>query len=220
MTHDEKKNLDILVVDDHIIFREGLCAILVDHQYNVIGEANTGEEAVQLAPELGPDIILMDITMPGIGGIEATRQIVRKNPATRVIGLSMRDDQHYVSEMLTAGASGYLPKGCNSDELASAIDAVANGGRYLSPAIAGGVVDEYVKQRSAQKESVIEDLTKRQIEILRMIADGLSQQEIAENLNLSVKTVHAHRDRIMARLNTRSVADLTKIALREGLIKL
>ena len=212
--------VNVLVVDDHRLMREGLCVLLDEHACNVVGQAESGEQAVALASELKPDIVLMDVSMPpGMNGVEATRQILA-DCDTKVIGLFMMDDRQFVSEMLTAGASGYLLKDCASDELALAITAVADGKCYLGVEVTGTVVEDYVKQQKENKCSVIEELTGRQREILRLLAEGVSPQDIAEALDLSVKTIHNHRDRIMDKLKTRSLADLTKIAVREGLTTL
>jgi DNA-binding NarL/FixJ family response regulator len=218
-TKDKTPVINVLVADDHRLFRQGLCILLEERSFHVVGEAGDGAEAIKMAAELKPDIVVMDINMEGVNGIEATRRIV-KDTHSKVIALSMLDDQAYVSEMLSAGAAGYLLKDCAAEELAVAIQAVAEGKRYLSPSIAGAVVDELVKHKQAEQPSSLSELTERQVEILKLLAEGLSAQEIADSLNLSIKTVHTHRDRLMDKLKTRSIAELTKLAVREGLTSL
>lgn len=211
----------ILLADDHKIMREGLRALLErDLDFQVEAEAENGVEAVQLARKLKPHIVIMDIGMPGLNGIEATRQVTAELPATKVIALSMHSDKRFVIEMLKAGVSGYLLKDSASEELASAIRTVLSGTPYLSPKITGVVLKDYLSALTKTEPSAFTLLTSREREVLQLIAEGRSTKEIAATLFVSVKTVETHRQQIMDKLNLRSVAELTKYAVREGLTSL
>lgn len=211
----------ILLADDHKITRDGLRALLEQQpKMKVIGEAENGRQAIRLAQQLAPDIVVMDISMPELNGIEATRQIVSELPETRVIALSMYADRRYVIGMLKAGVSGYLLKNCAFDELVTAIVAVMENDSYLSPRIADTVMKDYSHLLNKEEASIAEILTNREREVLQLIAEGLSTRQIAESLHVSIKTVETHRQQIMKKLNAKSVAELTKIALREGLTSL
>jgi DNA-binding NarL/FixJ family response regulator len=213
--------LKILLADDHKIMREGLRA-LIDRQagMTVAAEATDGREAVQLAGKLRPDIVIMDVTMPKLNGIEAARQIGTIAPESRVIALSIHSDRRFVSQMFKAGARGYLLKDCAFEELIRAIQTVAEHQTYLSPAIAGVVVDEFVNGLEKQKQASHPVLTARESEVLQLIAEGRTTKQIAGALRLSVKTVETHRRQIMMKLQLNSVAELTKYAIREGLTPL
>jgi DNA-binding NarL/FixJ family response regulator len=214
-------SVKILIVDDHKLFREGLRALLEEEKnMQVVGEASEGRATLALCRQLKPDIVVMDVTMPDLNGIEATRQITAACPHVRVIGLSMHTEQRFVAEMLSAGAVGYLPKNADSDELLRAIRTVAKDQTYLSPVIAGEVIREFIRQRPAAASSALSPLTDREREVLQLLAEGKSMKEIAAVLNLSVKTVHTHRQKIMDKSNLRSVAELTKLAVQEGLTTL
>lgn len=213
--------IKILLADDHKITRDGLKALL-ENQKNmtVIGEAENGRMAVRLAGELKPDVIVMDINMPELNGIEATRQIVAELPGTKIIALSMYSDKRYVVGMLKAGVSGYLLKNCAFDELVAAISAVVNNQNYMSQKIAGTVMKEYATILEASDISPASLLSAREREVLQLIAEGTKTKDIADRIHVSVKTVETHRQQIMRKLNVTSVAELTKIALREGLTSL
>lgn len=204
----------ILLADDHKIMCEGL-QMLIEKQpgMEVVGVANDGRGAVRMTRELAPDVVIMDVAMPNLNGIEAARQITSELPAVKVIALSMHTDRRYVTGMLSAGVAGYLPKDCVGEELAQAIRTVVGGQVYLSPAIAGIVVEEFTSV-TRQRHSL---LSPRELEVLQLLAEGQSSREIAESLHISVKTVETHRRQLMEKLNLRTVADLTKYAIREGI---
>ncbi len=211
--------LKIMLVDNHRVMREGL-RILIDSEKDmkVIAEADNGREALSISTKHRPDIILMDVMMPDMNGIEAARRIHSQFETVRVLALSMYDDRHYVAEMLRAGASGYLLKDCAFMELSRAIRTVAEGKFYLSPSISGMVIDEYIKMlENGGGEETISTLTSREREILQLIAEGKSTRDIATSINVSVKTVETHRYHIMQKINVTSIAELTKFAIREGL---
>ncbi|MFZ2629997.1 MAG: response regulator transcription factor [Desulfosalsimonadaceae bacterium] len=211
----------ILLADDHKITRDGLKALL-ENQKNmtVVGEAENGRLAVRLAAELKPDVVVMDINMPELNGIEATRQIVAELPGTKIIALSMYSDKRYVVGMLKAGVSGYLLKNCAFDELVTAISAVMNNQNYMSQKIAGTVMREYTTILETSDSSPVSQLSAREREVLQLIAEGTKTKDIADRIHVSVKTVETHRQQVMRKLNVTSVAELTKIALREGLTSL
>jgi len=198
--------------------REGLCSLLEKQQdMEVIAEAANGRRAVQLALEKRPDIVIMDISMPELNGIEATRQILAELSETRVIALSMHSDKRFVVEMFQAGAAGFLLKDCAYQELALAIRTVAANQTYLSPEIAGLMIEDYVNRFPAPTSSPSSVLTAREREILQLVAEGWPTKKIAAHLYVSVKTVETHRRQIMKKLDLYSIADLTKYAIREGL---
>ncbi len=213
--------VSILVADDHKIFREGLRA-LIDRQkgMRVVAEAEDGRRAVRLAEELAPDVVVMDVSMPQLNGFEATRQIVERVSGVRVLALSMHSEEHYVGEMLSAGASGYLLKDCAFEELADAIETVMSGRVYLSPDITARVVEDYVRQYGAPSSASPSRLTGREREVVQLLAEGRAVKEIADLLNLSAKTVETHKSRIMKKLSLASIAELTKWAIRAGLTSL
>ena len=207
--------LKVLLADDHAILRDGLRAILEAEGFVVTGEAVTGREAIALALSTRPDVVVMDVSMPELNGIDAARHIVAELPATKVVGLSMHSDRRYVMAMFSAGASGYLLKDSASEELIAAIRAVARGQKYVSPAIAALVLGANVDASSPRAAS--KPLTTREREVLQLIAEGSSSKEVAARLDISVPTVETHRRKIMAKLELRSIAELTKFAIREGL---
>ncbi len=214
-------NIKVLLVDDHAIIREGLRSLLEKQpEMEVVADTDDGRKAFDLVGELLPDIVIMDITMRGLNGIEATRQIIAQFPAVKVIALSIHSKRRYVADMLSAGASGYILKECLFDELVQAIKAVAAGGRYLSPRIADVVVSDYVKRLSATAYSPFDTLKTREREVLQLVAEGKSTKQIALELHVSTKTIEANRRQIMEKLNIHSVAELTKYAVREGLTTL
>jgi len=213
--------LKILIVDDHKIVRDGLRHLLEDQAaYEVVGEAENGRKALQLARKHHPDLVIMDISMPDLNGIDATHQMIAENSGVKVIALSMHSDKQYVDQMLKAGVSGYLLKDCAFEELERALRVIAGGGVYLSPDIAGLVVQDYVGQLHEKAPEPSVTMTIREREVLQLIAEGHSTKAVADALSISVKTVETHRKNIMEKMNARSIAELTKIALREGLTTL
>lgn len=213
----------ILLADDHGIIREGLRSLLEkESDLEVIGEAEDGRKAMGMVSELSPDIVIMDITMPNLNGVDATHQIVNDFPKVKVIALSIHSNKRFVTDMLMAGASGYILKECLSDELVQAIRTVSEGGSYLSPRITGLVVGDYIGRLSkpADSGSRSKVLTDREHEVLQMLAEGKSTKQIALELHLSPKTIEVNRRQIMEKLDIHSVAELTKYAIREGLTSL
>ncbi len=218
--------LKIIVADDHKMFRAGLKSLLESESgVKVIGEAGNGRDLVKMALEKKPDVVVIDISMPDLNGIEATRQLTAAGLKTRIIGLSMHADVSYVRNMLQAGASGYMLKDCAYDELSTAIRMVSANQTYLSPQIADVIAKDYLRHLSSPKESHEDDspaaeLSSREREVLQLIAEGKPTREIAEILNVSIKTVETHRKQIMNKLNMHSIAELTKYAIRKGLTSL
>lgn len=211
----------IVLADDHRIIREGIRNLLEQEEdFAVVGEASDGHEVIRLNQDLRPDVLIMDITMPNLNGIDATRKIVRQNPETKIIALSMHSDHHFVAEMLQAGATAYLLKDCVSDELVKAIRLVCQGKTYLSPEIASLLVKDYRSQVQQTSTPKSETLSPREREVLQLLAEGNSTKNIAEKLYLSIKTIEAHRAQIMRKLDIHNVAELTKYAIREGLTSL
>ena len=209
------KRTRILLADDHAVVRQGFKMILgAQSDMEIVGEAANGREAVELALQLHPDIVVMDVAMPELNGIEATRRLFTADPHVRVIALSMHKDSVYVREILRAGARGYLLKDSGADDLVKAVRAVAGGESYLSPAVSNAVLDDYRKHVT----NPIDLLSSREREVLQMLAEGKTNKEIAVVLNLSVYTVDAHRGRIMEKLNLHSINELVRFALRNGLI--
>lgn len=214
-------SIRVIVADDHKIVRDGLCALLAQQpDMEVVAEAADGHTVVQLARNLSPDVVIMDITMPDLNGIEATQQIVAQMSGVKVIALSIHADRQFVAGMLTAGASGYLLKNCAFEELRQAIRTVMAGQLYLSPGIAGIVVKDYTQYMVTSGVREVAVLTVREREVLQLLAEGKSTNQIAARLNVSVKTVEAHRHNIMEKLNLYNVAALTKYAIRAGLTSL
>ncbi|MBI1355178.1 MAG: response regulator [Acidobacteria bacterium] len=209
------RKIRLLLVDDHELVRHGLVVFLNGQEgYEVVGEASTGREAIELAEELRPDIVIMDVTMPEMGGVEATRRIRERLPSTRVIALSMHRDSVYVREILRAGADGYLLKESRSNDMLAAIQAVSNGEGYISPAVSQAVLEDYRKQAKAP----IDLLTARERDVLQLVAEGFTNKQIAQKLNLSVYTAEGYRGRIMEKLNLHSTGELVRFAMRSGLI--
>ena len=214
-------SIRIIIADDHQIVRQGLKLLLEkESDMEVVGEAEDGRSTVTLARDLTPDIVLMGVKMPEMNGIEASHLILSELPDVKVIALSMYSDRRFVIDMLKAGAHGYLLKDCAFEELAQAIRLVMAKKTYLSPGIAEIVVKDYVTLDSRDSQSVFSALTPREREVLQMIAEGKRTSQIANLLHISIKTVDTHRQQIMSKLKTRSVAELTKYAIREGLITL
>jgi len=213
--------IKVLLADDHKIVRDGLRTLLEKNPDIIVaGEAEDGREALQMAQKLLPDVVVMDIAMPDLNGIEATRQILADRSAVRIIALSMHSDKRFVSEMLKAGASAYLLKDCAFEELITAIRTVMKGKIYLSPEIAGVVIGDYIKKDTKADSSVFSLLSDREREVLQLLAEGKTTKEVASYLHVSVKTVETHRTNIMTKLDIHSIAELTKYAIREGLTTL
>ncbi len=216
------KQTSILLVDDHEIVRAGLRSLLERQEdIGIVGEASSGVEAVELATQYQPDVILMDVSMSDMDGIEATRRVKEKAPKVNVLALTVHEEEAYFFEMLSAGASGYVPKRASPQVLLTAISIVAQGDVFLHPVVAGTLVREYLQNgQPAASQRVYNGLTPRQREVLTLIAEGLSNQDIADRLDISIRTVERHRENIMRRLNLHSRVELVKYALRKGLIAL
>jgi two-component system response regulator NreC len=214
-------SIKILLCDDHRIIREGLRSLL-DKQpdMTIVGEGTNGFEACKLARSSSPDIIVLDVAMPGLNGIAAARRLQEEAPKAKILALSMHSDRHFVTGMLQAGAAGYLLKDCAFSELTTAIRTISSGGMYLSPQITGDVLQAFSRNtRTSTKKDKLE-LSGRESEILQLISEGKSTKDAAAQLNLSVKTVETHRMNIMRKVGVNSVAELTKYAIREGLTTL
>jgi DNA-binding NarL/FixJ family response regulator len=210
-----REKIHILLVDDHAVVRQGFKMILAAQpDMEIVGEAGNGREALDLAGQLQPDVIVMDVAMPELNGIEATRRVADVSPRSRVLALSMHKDSVYVREILRAGARGYLLKDSISSDLLAAVRAIARGEGYLSPGVSDAVLNDYRQHVT----DPIDLLTSREREVLQMIAEGKTNKEIATVLSLSVYTVDAHRGHIMEKLNVHSVTDLVRFAVRAGLV--
>jgi len=212
----------LLLVDDHEIVRAGLCSLLGNREdMEVVAEAANGEEAVDLAVKLKPDVVLMDVTMPGMRGDDATRQILKRVPETSVLALSVHEEDAYFFQMLDAGACGYVPKRADPDLLLTAIRAAAEGEVFLHPSVARTLVQSCLDRSPLEgKQTTYNDLTERQRQVLILVAKGYSSREISEKLNVSVRTVQRHRANIQRALNLEGTIDMVKYALRKGLIEL
>jgi DNA-binding NarL/FixJ family response regulator len=212
-------SIRVLIADDHKIMLAGLRSLLEKQtDFEVVGEAENGRKAVLIAQEKKPDVVVMDVSMPDLNGMEATTQIIESLPETKVIALSMHSDKRFVMGMLRAGASGYLLKDCASQELANAIHQVAGGNKYLSPEITGVVIDDFLRGgASGEVATAASVLSAREREVLQLIAEGWSTKQIATHLYVSIKTIETHRRQIMKKLDIHTIADLTKYAIREGL---
>ncbi len=208
----------IVLADDHRLVREGLRRLLEERgDLRVVGEATTGYEAVEMAAEKSPDVVLMDISMPGLSGIDATRRICRNGSSSKVLILSMHDNRAYVEEVLRAGAAGYVLKDSASSDLLQAIDAVCGGDSFLSPTITQQVVDA-IARPADRPEAALATLTDREREVLTLIAEGLSSKQIAKELGVSLKTIESHRANLMDKLDIHKVSGLVRFAIRSGLV--
>ncbi|MFN2198044.1 MAG: response regulator [Anaerolineales bacterium] len=219
-TGTNNESIRVLVADDHAIMRDGIRALIQpEEDLLVIGEAEDGRAAVELVDRLHPDVVLMDIAMPLLNGLEATRQIKRDHPEIQVLVLTMYDHDEYVRQVLATGASGYVLKRAAASELVSAIRAVARGDAVLSPAVTRIVINEYLRGDKSQAASEPEKLTPREREVLQLIAEGHTSREIARVLNLSIKTVQAHRTSLMQKLDLHDRGELIKYAIQKKIIE-
>jgi len=208
----------IVLADDHRLVREGLRRLLEERKdFRVIGEATNGQQAVEIAEAERPDLVLMDISMPGLSGIDATRRICKNGSATKVLILSMHDNRSFVEEVLRAGASGYVLKDAAASDLLRAVDAVRSGDSFLSPSITQQVVDAIANPGDRSAAS-LESLTERERQVLTLIAEGLSSKQIAGQLGVSLKTVESHRANLMDKLDIHKVSGLVRFAIRAGLV--
>jgi DNA-binding NarL/FixJ family response regulator len=213
--------IKVMIVDDHTLVREGLMALLkLYDDIVVVGEASDGKAAIDKATELQPDVILMDIAMPGLGGLEATVEIKKKHPRMNVLVLSQYDDKEYLSRFFKIGASGYILKKAMGAELVNAIRAVAKGESYLHSSIASQVIEGYLRGETRQENNPYELLTDREKQVLKLIAEGLTHKEIASTLGISTKTAIAHQSHISEKLDMHSKAELIKFAISQGIIKI
>lgn len=209
----------LLLVDDHEIVRAGIRMLfLAEKDMEIVGEVGSGEEAIEAVQKLKPDVVIMDVAMPGMNGIEATQRIKKANPDTAVLALTMYEDEQYFFEMVNAGASGYIPKRAAPDDLVSAIRVVNRGNVFLHATLASFLMKDMMERTTPASETVVEELTPREQEVLTHIAEGLTNREIAEALVISVKTVDRHRENIMQKLNLHNRVELVKYAIEKGLI--
>lgn len=212
--------IKVLIADDHQLFREGLINLLSESsEIDLIGYADNGKDAYEKAVIYNPNVILMDISMPVMGGEEATRLIKKQIPAIKVIALTMHSDKHYIKSMLEAGVDGYLFKNCTYNQLIEAIKTVVSGKKYLSGDITETLIDDYLNQET-DKESEDSDLTERELEVLKLYAEGKTTREISEALFVSIKTVGTHRQHIMEKLDIKTTVEMIKYALKKGIISL
>ncbi len=210
--------IKVLMVDDHAVLRDGIRALLgLYDDIEIVGEATEGKEAVEKTQELNPDVVVMDIAMPGMEGLEATRRIIKKNPKVRVLILTQHDNREYIISSIRAGASGYVPKRALGSELVSAIRAVHHGDSFLYPSAASALIQDYLHQTDQEP---YDSLTGREREILKLVAEGQTSRQIADCLFISLKTVGSHRTKIMKKLNLHNRTELIKYAMRKGLVVL
>jgi DNA-binding NarL/FixJ family response regulator len=213
-------SIRIIIADDHQLFREGLANLLADSKdIEILAQAGNGKEAIAKARELNPDVLIMDIGMPVMDGVEATRKLLQELPGSRVIALSMHADKQYIKGMFEAGASGYLFKNCAYNELITAIRTVHEGKKYLSDRITEIMIQDYLGKEEAIPAGDNE-LTEREAEILKLIAEGVSTNEISERLFVSIKTIGTHKQHILEKLNLKTTTDLVKYAIKKGIISL
>jgi DNA-binding NarL/FixJ family response regulator len=218
------KNTKILIVDDHEVVRDGLRNILLSlENISIAGEAGNGEDAIKMYNSVKPDLVIMDISMPGMNGIEATRIIKEKDPDAKILILTMHDNQEYLNQIIRSGAKGFILKNTDKEELLDAVKTVASGENFFSKDISKLIIDNYIRSAKEQEKSdgfKEVPLTKREIEILKLIASGYSNQEIANILYISYNTVDTHRKNIMHKLSIKNTAGLVRYAIEKGLISL
>jgi DNA-binding NarL/FixJ family response regulator len=215
--------IKIILADDHTLVRKGLIALLEDTDIQVVGEAEDGREVLEKAQKLSPDVVVMDISMPSLNGLEATRQLKKSCPDIKVLVLTMHSNEEYVYETLKAGASGYLIKRSAPRDLITAIKAAHKGEYFLSPSISGAVIQKFLKHSDgdpAESNTGLNALTPREREVLQLIAEGLSNPRIADKLCVSLKTVKTHRANLMEKLDLHNTAELTRYAIHAGLVQL
>ena len=209
--------ISVLLTDDHMLVRSGIRRLLEDsQQVKIIGEADCGEDSVQLAQELNPDVILMDVNMPGIGGVEACRRILQRNPQQKIIVLTIHNEQTFPKRMLEIGAKGYLTKDCEVDEMLNAIRQVHNGGAYITPSIAQQLA---LSLLPGNEHNPIDRLSRREFQVMLMISHGLTNAEISDKLCLSPKTISTYRLRLLEKLGAQNEVDLIKIAVEQGIVE-
>ncbi len=209
--------IDVLLTDDHALVRTGIRRLLEDSgEVRIVGEADCGEDGVQLAQQLNPDVILMDVSMPGIGGVEACRRILQRNPAQKIIVLTIHNEQTFPKRMLEIGARGYLTKECGVDEMLHAIKQVANGSAYIAPSIAQQLA---LSLLPGNQNNPIDRLSRREFQVMLMISHGLTNAAISEKLCLSPKTVSTYRLRLLEKLGAQNEVDLVKIAVEQGMVE-
>lgn len=210
----------VFLADDHMVVREGLKSLVnAQPDMHVVGEADNGDAAWRAACQLGPDVVVMDVSMPDMSGAEATELLRRECPRVKILALTVYEDRSYLRQMLDAGASGYVLKRAVTDELVRAIRTVAAGGSYVDPTLAGGLVSSYFNQDTAAGRDPTGELSERESQVLRLIAWGYSNKEIGWKLNISSKTVDTYKLRLMEKLNLRSRTDIVRYALRQGLLQ-
>lgn len=213
-------SISILLVDDHELVRQGFHAMLEKHEgFEVVGEAANGTDAIEKALALKPDVLVLDIALPDLDGISVARRIKNEEPGIKVLALSMHSERRFVSEMFAAGASGYILKASVLEELLNAIHAVSNGKRYLSPELVDLLLEDFVSDEDTPISPTFSRITPREREVLQLIAEGKTTKEIAQVLELSVKTVETHRQQLLRKLECSNVVELTRLAIREGLIE-
>ena len=213
------KTLKVIIADDHMIVRDGLRSLLERQpDMEVVAEAENGRMALKLVKELSPDVVIMDIGMRELNGIDATRQIVKMSPGVKVLALSMYSDKRFIKGMLKAGASGYMLKDSAFKELIDAIRVIVENKIYISPSVANIITEDYLKQSPESDGSTRSLLSSRELEVLQLLVEGMSTKQIASSLRLSIKTIESHRSRIMKKIDVNNIADLTRYAIREGII--
>ncbi|MFM9972351.1 MAG: response regulator [Burkholderiales bacterium] len=211
----------IVLADDHRLIREGISSLLrQENDIEIVGEAADGAEVVRLARKLRPELVITDISMPGLNGIEAIKQMVSDAPMIKILCLSVHDEKSMIAAVMDSGAAGYLLKDCAYEELIRAVRTVLSRQVYISPGIAGILIQEYRDRKGAERRSVFTELTGREREVVQLIAEGQSTKEIADRLHLSAKTIGTHREHILQKLSLKGTADLTRYAIREGLASL
>lgn len=214
-----QSRIRLLLVDDHPVVRKGICSCLARQpEFEVVGEAADGLEALRQVSALTPDIVLMDLNMPRMSGLEATKRLHAEHPHVKVLILSVQGDKPTVTQIIRSGACGYVLKDAPTEDLIHAIRAVHRGDAFFSPNVARLLLNQYITETAGAGDGPLRQLTAREIEVLTLIAEGLSNKEAASQLNVSVRTVEAHRERIMRKLNLRSVVGLTKFAIQQGLV--